>query len=128
MASKKGFAAQFKRNPKERQPPKADSAARVPLTSRFATVDEAPLFDKKRVFRLRDRLGFSQPVFAAALNVSPETIKSWEQGKRVPEGAALRLLQLTEERPEWIMLAVRSTSGSRASASLDQIDDLSGSR
>jgi DNA-binding transcriptional regulator YiaG len=27
-------------------------------------------------------MALSQPVFAAALNVSPETVRAWEQGKR----------------------------------------------
>jgi transcriptional regulator with XRE-family HTH domain len=56
-----------------------------------------------RVVALREKLHLSQPVFAAALNVSPETIKKWEQGKREPDGAALRLLELAEQHPEWIL-------------------------
>jgi DNA-binding transcriptional regulator YiaG len=83
------------------------SAGRLPLTSRFATVDEAPDFSSDRISEIRDNLGLSQPLFAAALNVSSETVKAWEQGKRVPDGAALRLLQLAEKRPEWILEAVR---------------------
>ena len=41
-----------------------------------------------------------------ALNVSAETVRAWEQGKREPDGAALRLLQITEQHPEWIMETV----------------------
>jgi len=52
---------------------------------------------------LRARLRLSQPVFARALNVSPETIRAWEQGKRRPDGAALRLLQVAERHPEAIV-------------------------
>jgi len=42
----------------------------------------------------------SQPVFAHLLNVSPETVKSWEQGKNYPAGAAARLLQVAVKHPE----------------------------
>jgi putative transcriptional regulator len=42
----------------------------------------------------------SQPVFAAALNVSAETIRAWEQGKREPDGPTLRLLEVAEQHPE----------------------------
>jgi len=48
-------------------------------------------------------LALSQTVFAKALNVSAETVRSWEQEKRVPEGAALRLLQVADRHPEVIL-------------------------
>jgi transcriptional regulator with XRE-family HTH domain len=62
---------------------------------------------------LRARLRLSQSVFARALNVSPETIRAWEQGKRRPDGAALRLLQVAKRHPEAIVEQVcrRTASG-----------------
>jgi hypothetical protein len=42
-----------------------------------------------------------QDVFAAALGVSPSTVRAWEQGDRIPEGASRRLLQIAEEHPEY---------------------------
>jgi DNA-binding transcriptional regulator YiaG len=36
-------------------------------------------------------------VFAQVLNVNPETVKAWEQGKRQPDGAASRLLELASQ-------------------------------
>jgi putative transcriptional regulator len=36
----------------------------------------------------------SQAVFAKLLNISPETVKKWEQGKRHPTGASLKLLNM----------------------------------
>jgi putative transcriptional regulator len=45
-------------------------------------------------------MDLSQPVFAAALNVSPETVRAWEQGKREPEGPTLRLLEIAEHHSE----------------------------
>jgi putative transcriptional regulator len=59
---------------------------------------------------LRARLRLSQPIFARALNVSPDTVRAWEQGKRRPDGAALRLLQVTERYPNVIVEHVRRRS------------------
>jgi putative transcriptional regulator len=80
---------------------------RVALTARVAEVAPAPAYSRDRIASLRERLRLSQPVFAMALNVSPETVRAWEQGKRAPDGAALRLLQLTEEHPSWVLDAVQ---------------------
>ena len=80
---------------------------RVARTARESTVAAAPEYSHLRVSRLRARLKLSQPLFAQALNVSPETVRSWEQGKRQPDGAALRLLQLTEKRPALLLSMVR---------------------
>ena len=46
-----------------------------------------------------------QPVFAALLNVPLATARSWEQGKRKPSGAALRLLDLARQRPKILLAA-----------------------
>lgn len=86
---------------------------RRPLTARVAEAAPAPAYGAARVARLRERLGLSQPVFAQALNVSPETVRAWEQRKREPDGAALRLLQVAEAHPEWILSVVRERRGSR---------------
>ena len=83
---------------------------RVPITARSAAAKPAPRYDEKRVAALRARLKLSQPVFAGALNVSPETVRAWEQGKRRPDGAALRLLQVAERHPEVILEHLRRRS------------------
>ncbi len=80
---------------------------RVARTARESTVAAAPLYSDLRVSKLRRRLKLSQPLFAQALNVSAETVRAWEQGKRHPDGAALRLLQLTEKRPALLLSMVR---------------------
>jgi len=76
---------------------------RVSLTARTASASPADQFDGGRVAAVRQRLKMSQPVFAQALNVSADTVKAWEQGKRAPEGAALRLLEVAEEHPTWVL-------------------------
>ncbi len=83
---------------------------RVRLTARSAEVKRAPRYSGARVARLRTQLKLSQPVFAKALNVSPETVRSWEQEKRAPDGAALRLLQVAERHPDVILENVRQRS------------------
>lgn len=97
-----------------------------PLTARDTEVAEAPRFTTARIAALRERLGFSQSVFAAALNVSAETVKAWEQGKRVPDGAVLRLLQLAEEHPKWITASVRPANRLLDTGPAKHADDRSG--
>ena len=58
-----------------------------------------PAASPARVAALRRRLKMSQSVFAAALNVSPKLVQSWEQGLRTPDRGDLRLLQLIEQDP-----------------------------
>src|SRR6266567_9507159 len=53
----------------------------------------------KEIAGIRQKLNVSQPVFAALLNVPLATARSWEQGRRKPSGAALRLLRLAREHP-----------------------------
>lgn len=50
--------------------------------------------------RIRRRLGLSQLELARRINVSPETIRNWEQGKRCPTGAARALLRVLDRAPE----------------------------
>jgi putative transcriptional regulator len=59
-----------------------------------------PPFAAAEVIKLRSRCNLSQRVFARTLNVSTKTVQAWEQGNRRPSQAALRLLQLLDERPE----------------------------
>ena len=53
---------------------------------------------------IRRKLNASIPVFAAYLNVTPVTIRSWEKNRRHPSGPALRLLQIAKQQPK-ILLA-----------------------
>ena len=58
----------------------------------------APKWSSREIRRLRlEIFHMSQPVFASLLNVKPATIRAWEQGQRVPDGAAARLLEILEE-------------------------------
>ena len=76
-------------------------------TAREARVVAPPLYDSARIRAVRARLALSQPLFAAALNVSAQTVKAWERGARVPDGPTRRLLELAEEHPEAFLVKVR---------------------
>jgi putative transcriptional regulator len=50
--------------------------------------------------RVRRRLEFSQVEFAERIDVSLDTIRNCEQGKRGPTGAAKALLKFLDKAPE----------------------------
>lgn len=83
-------------------------AARITkYTAAEAEVEPPPQYVSGRIKELREKMGLSQPVFAAALNVSTETVRAWEQGKREPDGATLRLLEVAEEHPDILLRNVQ---------------------
>lgn len=49
---------------------------------------------------LRKNINVSQTAFATLLGVSRSTVAQWEQGRRNPDGAAARLLQIVEKHPK----------------------------
>jgi len=51
---------------------------------------------------VRKELKLTQAGFARCLNISPRTLRDWEQGRRYPSGAALTLLQWVIDRPDYI--------------------------
>ena len=67
---------------------------------------EAMLDAAKFARRVRRRLGFSQAQFAERIDVSLDTIRNWEQGKRCPTGAAKALLKILDKAPEAALAAL----------------------
>ena len=53
------------------------------------------------VSKTREALGVSQPIFADFLGTSTSTVRSWEQGQKVPSPMARRLLGLIESDPAY---------------------------
>ncbi len=84
-----------------------DPARAVTLTVADAEVEPPPHYDAAGIRGIREQMGLSQPIFAGALNVSTETIRAWEQGKRAPDGATRRLLEIAEEHPGVFLLKLR---------------------
>lgn len=67
--------------------------------------ERAPEITPEEIAAARQALNVSQPVFARLLNVRTITAASWEQGRRKPSGAALRLLQIARKHPEALLEA-----------------------
>jgi putative transcriptional regulator len=85
-------------------------------TAAGTEVEPPPQYVADRIKGIRDHMALSQPVFAAALNVSPETVRAWEQGKRAPDGPTLRLLEVAEQHPEVLLKKVRARRRGRRTA------------
>ena len=58
--------------------------------------------------RVRQRLGLTQQELSQRIDVSLETIRNWEQGKRSPTGAAKALLRVLDRAPEAALAALSS--------------------
>jgi len=52
------------------------------------------------VVSARIKSGLSQSDFAKLLGVSIRTLQDWEQGRRLPSGAAKTLIAIAERRPD----------------------------
>jgi putative transcriptional regulator len=59
---------------------------------------------------LRRRARLTQLEFAARLGVPVETIRNWEQGKRMPRGPARALLALIARAPDTVFAALAPDS------------------
>lgn len=53
----------------------------------------------EKVHKIRMKTRFSQTVFARLLNVSPSSVRQWEQGKRKPTGSTKVLLEILDKEP-----------------------------
>ena len=71
-----------------------------PLGSQFTVrtykIAPPPEYRGEGVRRVRALLGTSQAAFAAFLGVEPSTVRSWEQGLRLPSSMACRVLSEIE--------------------------------
>jgi putative transcriptional regulator len=67
----------------------------VILLSQSANIDPTP-----NIYAIRRRAGCTQEQFADALGIPPNTLRSWEQHRKHPSGAARTLLRLIEQKPE----------------------------
>lgn len=59
----------------------------------------------REIRAIRESIHASQVKFAKLLNVSPNTVESWEQGVRQPRHAALKLLAIAQRHPEVLLEA-----------------------
>ena len=77
--------------------------ARQKMADDAASMQDAARF----VRRVRKRLGLTQSEFSRRIDVSLDTIRNWEQGKRRPTGAAKALLKVLDRAPEVALSALQ---------------------
>lgn len=61
---------------------------------------------KSEVAKVRQSLGLTQKDFAGLLGIGLSTLRSWEQNKREPSGAARMLIAIALKHPEVLQEAV----------------------
>ncbi len=59
----------------------------------------AVLITSTQIKEIRKKTKLSQTVFAKLINVSPSSVRQWEQGVRVPTGSTKVLLELLNKSP-----------------------------
>lgn len=57
---------------------------------------------------IRSKTGLSQDRFARMFQISPHTLRNWEQGRRVPDGPARALLMAIDRDPKALMRALQT--------------------
>ncbi|WP_373070251.1 helix-turn-helix domain-containing protein [Gemmatimonas sp.] len=78
-----------------------DATTQRDLAAQQASDDASAMQDAaKYTRRVRQRLGLTQHELSQRIDVSLETIRNWEQGKRSPTGAAKALLRVLDRVPE----------------------------
>jgi putative transcriptional regulator len=80
----------------------------MPLTPSAASVVDG-IASSPGVRDLRRRARLTQQEFAERLGVPVETIRNWEQGKRMPRGPARALLAVIAHAPETVFAALART-------------------
>lgn len=86
---------------------RVDATTEEEIAAQYAADEaEAVLDAAKFARRVRKRLGLSQMEFSQRIDVSLETIRNWEQGKRCPTGAAKALLKVLDKAPEAALAAL----------------------
>ena len=68
-------------------------------------INDAEIMEEiaKFVRRVRSRLGVSRVKFSRLINVSVDTVSSWEHSKRYPVEAAKALLKMLDRFPEQVL-------------------------
>ena len=82
--------------------PLPDGSVRRTVSNADGTVQsqEVLVGPQWQLLAARTQSGMSQSEFARATGVSVRTLQEWEQGRKVPSGAAQSLLKLVSRHPE----------------------------
>jgi putative transcriptional regulator len=65
--------------------------------------------DAINVTKIRAKTGLSLEDFASKIGISLETLRNWEDGRRVPDGPAQVLLARINKDPEIVRRTLKST-------------------
>ncbi|ETO41291.1 NadS family protein [Morganella sp. EGD-HP17] len=57
---------------------------------------------------IRANAGMKQDEFALTVGVSPSLVQSWEQHKRIPNGASLKMLRVIEKHPDMLQIFLQA--------------------
>lgn len=82
--------------------PQKDGSIRRVILRRDGTIEKDEIIpaEKAQVAAARATTGLSQVPFARLLGVSVRTLQEWEQGRKMPSGAAATLLKVATLHPE----------------------------
>lgn len=61
-------------------------------------------YSPEQIVSIRRKFKLSQAAFASIFNISPSTVRKWEQGQKKPAGASRKLLDLMERKGVEVLL------------------------
>lgn len=64
------------------------------------TIEPLPDISSDDIKAIRNKLGFTQAMFAAVIGVSTKTVEAWETGTNRPIGPARRMISLIQLNPK----------------------------
>ena len=81
--------------------PRRDGSIRRVISRPDGTVEKDHIIPAEHalVAKARAATGLSQTAFACLLGVSVRTLQEWEQGRKIPSGAAATLLKVAAKYP-----------------------------
>jgi putative transcriptional regulator len=83
------------------------------FTCRTVKLNLRPVpYDSARVKKTRHKLSASQAIFAQFLGVSLGAVRDWEQGLKPPGGAACRMMDEINHKPDYFRKRLRELATS----------------
>ena len=73
---------------------------KIPAKKTTLTIEPLPDISAEEIKAIRNRLGFTQAMFAAVIGVSTKNVEAWETGTNRPIGPARRMISLIQLDPE----------------------------
>jgi putative transcriptional regulator len=86
---------------------RVDATTEEEVQAQIAAEDHEAMLEAGMCVRaIRSRLGLSQVELSLRIGVSIKTIRDWEQGRRMPTGAAKALFKILDRAPEASLMAL----------------------